>query len=277
MITITTKLSDSQLGILFLFSALSSITLGFSKYGSLNENDFFEQDLALSYHFSKDTIETQTLWLINFFVIVGALIITAFTNDNNVLKFDKLILFSFFAYNSIVITDALTEYLKRAIGEPRPCAFYLCNYKGYANAVNSGNYTEYYKQTTFGNIGNFSNCEDIDAFMSWPSGHASTSFSAMLISAIIIEQNIKDHVIYPINLISYVLLAISTYIACSRVQDNKHHSYDIFSGAVIGIVVTITMSFITTNIINDLIKNTQSTSKNNNQSKIDNYDNYFHF
>jgi diacylglycerol diphosphate phosphatase/phosphatidate phosphatase len=153
---------------------------------------------------------------------------------------EQLIIMGFFIFNSMIIVDAVTEYLKRGIGEPRPCAFYLCDYAGFAKAVNSGNYTNYYSETTFGKVGDFSKCVDHDGFMSWPSGHASTSFASMLASSFLLHYTFEFQ--EPIfNCVSYFPLIISTYISVSRVQDNKHHSYDVFSGAVIGCVSTLFM------------------------------------
>lgn len=231
-----TNLSNYQLCVLCVFSLVSLIILILSKNAVLVEQEFFEQDLALSYSFDGDTISTTTLWLINFFVMFFTFVVICCFGITS----DKIIIYCFFLFNSIVLVDLITEYLKKGAGEPRPCAFYLCDYEGYAGAVDSGNYTSYYASTTYGAIGDFSKCNNIDAFMSWPSGHSSTSFTSMLASAILLHYNFEFQ--EPIlNTIYYSLLIISTYIAISRVHDNKHHTYDVACGAIIGCVITLIM------------------------------------
>lgn len=233
-----TNLLSYQFCTMCIFSLVSLVILILSKNAILVEQEFFEQDLALSYSFDGDTVSTTTLWLINFFVMFSTFVIIYFCSSN--ITSNKMIICCFFLFNSIVLVDLITEYLKRGAGEPRPCAFYLCDYKGYAEAVDSGNYTSYYASTTFGVIGDFFECGNQDAFMSWPSGHASTSFTSMLSSSILLHYNFEfqDPIL---NTIYYSLLIISTYIAISRVQDNKHHTYDVACGAIIGCTFTLIM------------------------------------
>lgn len=247
------NLSNYQLIMLNVFSVISIIAMILIKTAVLVEQEFFEQDLALSYSFDGDTVSTMTLWLVNFFVMFFTFVTILCFNPNNktIEIIDKIIMCCFFLFNSVMLVDLVTEYLKRGAGEPRPSAFYLCNYKGYADAVDSGNYTSYYESTTFGSTGDFSKCDDIDGFMSWPSGHASTSFASMLASSILLHYNFKFQ--EPIlNTIYYTLLIISTVISVSRVQDNKHHTFDVFSGAIIGCIITLGMWSITHSMLKKL-------------------------
>lgn len=249
-------LEHNKISTLCIFSLFSLGVLLLSKTANLREQDFFEQDLALSYSFDGDTVSSLVLWLVNFFVMFFTLVaVLSFKKFNEkLMMINNGIIVVFFLFNSIVIVDTITEYLKRGIGEPRPSAFYLCNYYGYANAVDSGNYTNYYALTSFGKTGDFSKCEDIDAFMSWPSGHASTSFCSMLSSALILhyffefDESIK-------NILYYLLLSISTFISVSRVEDNKHHTYDIACGAVIGCIVPFSLWQFTKPILKKIKEN----------------------
>jgi diacylglycerol diphosphate phosphatase/phosphatidate phosphatase len=253
------------------FSAISLSVLLLSKTSRLVEQDFFEQDLALSYSFDGDTVNTTALWLINFFVMFLTFIVVSYFQTKE-LKIMKITIYAFFLFNTIVLVNAITEYLKRGFGEPRPSAFYLCDYSGYTKAVDSGNYTNYYASTKFGSIGDFSKCGDNDAFMSFPSGHASTSFASMLSSAILLHNSFEfqEHIF---NAVYYLVLIISTFISVSRVQDNKHHTYDVSCGAIIGCIITIIMWQCALSMLNKLNLQNQeklSTQKNNNVGQLSN-------
>jgi membrane-associated phospholipid phosphatase len=95
-------------------------------------------------------------------------------------------------------------------------------------------------------LGDISKClnrvDKNDAFMSWPSGHASTSFTCMLAGAFILNYVMKQQcnkIFSLLNFLPYCLLIIAAWISVTRVQDYKHHQSDIFCGATIGLVVTV--------------------------------------
>lgn len=257
---IETNLSTTQKIILISFSLLSSVMLGISKTARLRKSEFFEQDLSLSYSFDDDQISTSMLWTINFLIMFFVFVVSSIKKKNDT------ILFAFFLFNNVVIVSAITEYLKKAVGEPRPSAFYLCNYAGYKNAVESGNYTDYYESTKFGKIGDIVKCKNYsdDAFMSWPSGHSSTAFASMFSSAILLHYAIEFKELF-LNLIYYLLLIIATFISVTRVEDNKHHTYDIECGAIVGLSVTGTMWYFVKFLIenNKKLQNNETVTNNN--------------
>lgn len=130
------------------------------------------------------------------------------------------------------------------MSRPRPEFYYLCNYKGYADAVDSGNYTLYNSITKVNAPEDYANCYDqqmvSEATSSWPSGHSSMSFCSLLVTSIVIREmlNIKN-VFTLYGMISFSPLIISLWIAVSRCLDNKHHEDDVLAGAIIGCTVTL--------------------------------------
>ena len=72
-----------------------------------------------------------------------------------------------------------------------------------------------------------------DAFMSFPSGHASLSFTTMLRVFFALTKILPKGPLYGLAC-SPIVLAL--YIAWSRVRDDWHHPEDIIAGAVLGTV-----------------------------------------
>lgn len=251
-----------MIGVKFTYALFYIITiilllvlLGITSLLDHFDRQFFEGDLSLSYYNKNDDqVTVPMLYLIILTIPIGTSILLSLLttykptiSDRLLSKFNifevTFLLIGFFAY-ALLTTGLTTEILKVVISRPRPSAYYLCNYLGYADAVNSGNYTNYNLLMKVGQIGSKDNCYDdsmiSEAFSSFPSGHTSMSFSSMLSTAIIIRTmlNVKN-VFTILGMLSYAPLIISAWIAVTRVQDNKHHEDDVFSGAFIGIVCTV--------------------------------------
>lgn len=232
---------------LIIFIIILGCTIKMPHY----DRQFFEGDLALSYyHYENDQVTVPMLYMIILIIPVGTALYLCKYRDisdgllSKYIAHEIFILWcTFFAY-SMLATGVSTEILKTVISRPRPSAFYLCNYLGYTDAVNSGNYTNYNSLMKFGKVGTFDNCYDqsmvSEAFSSFPSGHSSMSFCSMLVTCFIIRTmlNIKNVFTF-CGILSYSPLIISAWIAVTRVQDNKHHEDDIFAGIFIGLICTL--------------------------------------
>jgi phosphatidate phosphatase len=133
----------------------------------------------------------------------------------------------------------VTNILKLTIARPRPVFFYLCNYKGYYDAVHSGNYTAYYAATNPDKIGDYNDCLNFtnDSVASFPSGHASFSFTCMTFTVMVLQDMLKIKNGFTLwGMLTYSPLIVSAWIAVTRVHDFKHHEDDILAGAIIGAV-----------------------------------------
>lgn len=245
--------------ILLIFSAIGSIiffSLMKSYKGYVFQQTFIEQDPGLSFPY----VENQQVSYINLIFLCGLApqCVLAFAyilfiifdkyefNEKNRHK-HRNILFLSLTYigfvTSLFLTAAVTDALKISYGEPRPSLFGICNYQGYRDAVNSGNFTNYYAATRFGSYGDTRNClnqDDVDdAFMSFPSGHASLMFTSTIYVSLIFFMFKKRSVLYYffgiIIFCGYFTLA--TWVCYTRVRDYMHKSSDVLAGALIGSII----------------------------------------
>lgn len=230
------------------------LVLGLSTLIPHNHREFFELDPSLSYyHKGNDEVQVYLLYLLVFLIPTGitglsfALSDISWWASEKIKHFTKLdillFLCSTFAY-ALLTTACVTEIIKVIVSRPRPEFFYLCNYKGYADAVDSGNYTNYFALTKPNTFGSYDDCYDqsmvSEATSSFPSGHTSMSFASMLFTTFVIQLMFDIANFFTLyGMISFSPLIVSTWIACSRILDYKHREDDVIGGAIIGIVCTI--------------------------------------
>jgi len=149
---------------------------------------------------------------------------------------------------AMVMTIALTEFMKNFVGRKRPNFFAMCNYRGYRNALQSGNFASYNNLTTYGAIGNMQYCLETDPAIladsqySFPSGHSSSSFCALVFCGLV-GMNTLWHWSRRHNMIKGILVCIfiwsSAIIAGTRPRDYWHNFDDILAGTAIGAVMAI--------------------------------------
>lgn len=145
------------------------------------------------------------------------------------------------------VVFALTNAIKIAVGRQRPNFFALCNYQGYGDALKAGGSAAdlgaYWNATTPGAFGSLANCWGSQGNVwegqkSFPSGHSSMSFGAMLFTALYLRAAFgiaaNVHVTVP-AIIAASPLIISSWVAISRVRDRWHNPDDIAVGSLIGI------------------------------------------
>lgn len=255
------------------FTIFNSIGLGLTQLIHVDYPQFYERDPQLSYYkLGQDQIPVLDLYVINFtilFVVVLICSIRANSNDNKYCSNFDLKTFtvsSLFAINCPILANTIAEILKRTASKARPRAFFDCCYAGFCNAVKSGDFT-YYDQNTQANVlGDISKCEnsnaDIeDAFMSWPSGHATTSFVCMTACVLLLIYKFKwiECRLSLDKFIPYCMLAIAGWIAITRVQDYKHSQSDIFCGATIGTIVALLLWSLTQQMLFELNNDIDNT------------------
>jgi diacylglycerol diphosphate phosphatase/phosphatidate phosphatase len=72
-----------------------------------------------------------------------------------------------------------------------------------------------------------------DAFMSFPSGHASLSFTTMVRVSLELTRILP---MGPLHWLAWSPILLASYISWTRLDDNRHHREDVIVGAIIGIV-----------------------------------------
>lgn len=84
------------------------------------------------------------------------------------------------------------------------------------------------------------NADLIDARRSFPSGHASSTFYAMLFLVFYVHKFwTKRELTLLTGLFQAIFFGIAMMTAMSRVSDNMHHFTDVIAGAVLGLFVAI--------------------------------------
>jgi len=165
---------------------------------------FMERDPALSFPYRHDTVPGYALFLVGW--IVPALIIGVTARFFSPMTGTVLVDWSgssssgaiaiaywrrtareaaMVAFTAVTLAFAtntlITEAVKTMSSKPRPSFFAQCNYKGFLDAQNSGNWSAYDAATTLNHAGDTNDCMATSALItdsqaSFPSGHSSISF-----------------------------------------------------------------------------------------------------
>ena len=242
-------LTYSCLSIVGAFLALI-IIYGCSGLINSFQNQFFERDPALSYYDKNgDQVPGNMLSYITYPISFGMVVIFSLVStrydgmefDYLMKKFIVCFLFTLGLGSAIVANQSVTTIIKRVVGRPRPAAFYMCNYKGYHDAVDSGDYSTYNSLTTANAEGFVSNCYGsyVDAFQSFPSGHASQAFVTLLFATLLLRSllQVSERNFFSLaNMAAFGPVVIASWISLTRITDNKHHADDVIAGVIIGSV-----------------------------------------
>jgi len=221
----------------------------FPRFAPVRDRFFYERDPSLSYPYNEDTVSGTALVLIGvigplFFVIFTQLLLrnskfTHLFDDKlkdihlSVIVLGEILAASFFCSNAI----------KVFVGRLRPDFYAYCDYQGYREALESGNFTSYLALTDPTRIGDFANCREdaSDARLSFPSDHSSISFCGLTYMAFFLVRvitliNFKHHSVG--MLLSFFSALVPTFsaalVAATRVVDYKHNVEDTIWGAMIG-------------------------------------------
>uniref|UniRef100_A0A1A9WD98 Phosphatidic acid phosphatase type 2/haloperoxidase domain-containing protein n=1 Tax=Glossina brevipalpis TaxID=37001 RepID=A0A1A9WD98_9MUSC len=144
----------------------------------------------------------------------------------------QLVYFSF----GLLLTIDATEIGKYTIGRIRPHFIAICQPQlrdgsSCSNATNQHRYIENYYCARTG----YSADDVRQARLSFPSGHASLAFYALLYMVIYLQNRVvwqKGQLIKPF--IQFTLLTSAWFIALTRIMDNWHHWSDVMAGSILG-------------------------------------------
>lgn len=82
-----------------------------------------------------------------------------------------------------------------------------------------------------------------EARLSWPSGHSSFGMFSMLYAAIYLHARgaeFLDYLLIPV--LQFFLVTLGFLTALSRISNYKHHPVDVFSGAVLGVFMAVSVT-----------------------------------
>ncbi|XP_019160235.1 PREDICTED: lipid phosphate phosphatase 2-like [Ipomoea nil] len=133
---------------------------------------------------------------------------------------------------ALLITAVITDSIKDAVGRPRPNFFWRC----FPDGKDEGNYD------ALGDVICHGKASDIkEGHKSFPSGHTSWSFAGLGFLSLYLAGKIKafDSKGHVAKLcLIFLPLLVAALVGISRVDDYWHHWTDVFTGGIIGLVVS---------------------------------------
>jgi len=268
-------LADIIFGICWLIIGLSTISTPYHRY-------FQERDPSLSFPLVTESVPIWLLVIVAIIFPICIIVLTQFlwhftpkrwkTTDHANSTYSHFILMPYLTLaEGIGFTLLLTALLKNFCGRLRPNFFALCNYRGYQDALASGNFTLYNSLTTAVVQGNLANCLETnqaivnDAMYSFPSGHSSTVFAGMTVLTLYLLHIIPKFFFRgslktdsPIRLLPIKITVMlicegsAMLVAGSRTRDYYHNFDDILAGAVLGFCVSCFAFWINHNRMEDM-------------------------
>lgn len=207
----------------------------------------FPLDPNFSYYRSlSDTVSDIELFLLTILISCFSIFLMIFClSDRQLtsisqekLKDVAALLISFFT--SFSVAGLVIQILKILVTKPRPSMFYLCNYQGFRDAVDSGNFTDYLSLTSPQTIGDTSHCWDQDyvpdCIYSFPSGHSALAFvSFFWLVEFFLHFTRRFPFMKNLKWLLWLPMVLATWIAYSRIYDYKHSELDVVTGALIGV------------------------------------------
>jgi len=212
---------------------------------------FTERDPTMSYPYvTAVQVPTWLLftlaWIVPATVILIAqyLLFRRFGAKVRAFKVAKFFLAQMVLFQALGLTLFLTSLSKVFFGRQRPNFYAFCNYKGYREAVETGNYESYLSKTIAGEPGDISFCEASEgeineSMFSHPSGHASLSFcglgflSLFLLQMLLSHKPTKRHHLWK-AMVFTVPMFIAVIVAATRTRDYWHNYDDTVMGGLLG-------------------------------------------
>jgi membrane-associated phospholipid phosphatase len=214
---------------------------------------FFLGDLSIAYPLYNEHVPIIRLFVISFLVPAFAILcghgLQHLRSPSSTFKnlFVSYLWCLLGVFQAMGILFTIVNFLKLLTGRQRPNFLSLCDYNGYRAAVNAGGKVLqhwYDKHVNFGQLGDIKNCQGTltnvaDSLRSFPSGHSAISWSSMVYTTLYLRSALgvpKGVSISIPALVSALPLAISAYIAMSRVIDRWHNTDDVAIGSAVGII-----------------------------------------
>lgn len=244
----------------FILEIISTIIVAlatlFSRlYFPSYENFFVERDPSFSCPYHHGPLESVPNWLVILLAIPVSMAIIAaiqlFFRYFLLKKYDYIaprainhFLSQLAFLEAVFMTLFITEFLKSYIGRKRPNFYAYCNYKGYRDALESGNFTSYFELTVPGAPGSLSYCYDQDPHVlkdsqaSFPSGHSSSifcgfSFVGMFVLYLFHQLAPKEKNFLKL-MVAYAFTFLALVVGGTRSRDYWHNYDDVVAGAIIG-------------------------------------------
>ncbi|XP_070069284.1 putative phosphatidate phosphatase isoform X2 [Drosophila takahashii] len=235
--------------------------------GEPYKRGFFCDDDSLKHPFHDSTVRNWMLYFIGAVIPVGVIVIVEVIISQNKAKQDngnstsrryvfmnydlpdwliecykKVGIYSFGA----VVSQLTTDIAKYSIGRLRPHFMAVCQPQMKDNttcedAINKGKYIQ---EFTCRGIGSSARMLK-EVRLSFPSGHSSFTFFAMVYLALYLQSRMTWRGSKLLrHLLQFVFIMVAWYTALSRVSDYKHHWSDVLAGSLIGSSCALIVSYV---------------------------------
>lgn len=229
-------------------------------YVKPSERGFYCNDNDILYPLLPDIVPAYAVGLfailgtIVFIVLVEFLNVERFGDDKNRKHFITSVYhgISLFALG-LSITMLLTEIGKRWIGRLRPHFISVCNpdFKDINCTLPFNSFTQVLKYIdTSGSFCRGDSSLITEARLSFPSGHSSTSFYAMVFLIIYIQARVTTLKLRFVKVFVQLIAFSAAYLtSISRVKDYHHRGSDVIGGAVLGALIAVFVLFVIGKVI----------------------------
>lgn len=260
------------LDVLILLCAGFPILL-FFLLGEPYKRGFFCDDESLKHPFHDSTVRNWMLYFIGAVIPVGVILIVEVIISQNKAKQDngnatsrryvfmnyelpdwmiecykKIGIYAFGA----VLSQLTTDIAKYSIGRLRPhfiavCQPQMADGSTCDDAINAGKYIQ---EFTCKGVGSSARMLK-EMRLSFPSGHSSFTFFAMVYLALYLQARMTWRGSKLLrHLLQFLFIMVAWYTALSRVSDYKHHWSDVLAGSLIGSISALVVA----NYVSDLFQ-----------------------
>ncbi|XP_037931585.1 putative phosphatidate phosphatase [Teleopsis dalmanni] len=242
---------------IFIFLAACFMLFAILKWFQPFRRGFFCHDESLQYPFLQSTIGSSVVLLISLGVpCLVILTVELFKRLNNTAckrkpnagtgcrigyrllqcyKHVGIFLFGF------ALTITATMITKHSTGRLRPHFFAVCQPElpDGTNCSNTTNFGRYITDYTCKNSNATAHMIS-EATVSFPSGHASLMFYAMLYVSIYLQSTLSTRASKLLkHLLQFIFIMLAWYVSLTRVADYHHHWSDVLAGASLGALLAV--------------------------------------
>ncbi|XP_034655067.1 putative phosphatidate phosphatase isoform X1 [Drosophila subobscura] len=245
--------------------------------GDPYKRGFFCDDESLRHPFHDSTVRNWMLYFIGVLIPVGVILTVEVLISRRKAKLDngnatsrryvvmghelpnwliecykKVGIYGFGA----AVSQLTTDIAKYSIGRLRPHFIAVCQpvLADGSTCDDPQNANKYIQEFTCRGLGSSARMLK-EMRLSFPSGHSSFTFYAMVYMALYLQARMTWHGSKLLrHLLQFMFIMIAWYTALSRVSDYKHHWSDVLAGALIGS----TCALVVANFVSDLFQRSSS-------------------
>lgn len=226
--------------ILLICLAISPV-IYLEKYGAPRNGGFYCNDDALKHTFNGETYPLWSLLVIALVVPIFLIVFIELMTFGAIYKTLVSYLFGLFSSTSLI------EILKFMVGRPRPVFLDLCKpvLPDGTTCNDSQNLHKFIVEFSCAST----NHKTFQKALSFPSGHASIAFYAMIFIAIYLHFRVSSKYSMLLkHVLQFICVSLAASIAVSRITDHVHFCTDVAVGSLIGILFAIWTAFTITSL-----------------------------